>query len=54
YHYLTELYLIEVHEAYVEEFLLDTKTCLPNGVHLRIDYQLLKKVTQFSKRCNTN
>lgn len=37
YHHLTDLVLIEAHEDYVEEFLLDTKTCLPNGVHLCID-----------------
>ncbi|CAF2101594.1 unnamed protein product [Rotaria magnacalcarata] len=53
YHYLTELYLIEAHEDYVEEFLLDAKTCLPNGVHLHIDYQLLKKVTHNFQRDTT-
>ncbi|CAF3075246.1 unnamed protein product, partial [Rotaria sp. Silwood2] len=50
YHHLTELGLIQTHEDYVEEFLLDIKTRLPNGVHLRIDYQLLKKVTDNFQR----
>jgi hypothetical protein len=45
--YLTELSLIEAHEYYHEEFLLDTKTCLPTGVSLRINYRPLAKVTQF-------
>ncbi len=45
--HLTELSLIEAHEYYHEEFLLDTKTCLPTGVSLRINYRPLAKVTQF-------
>ncbi|CAF0959553.1 unnamed protein product [Rotaria sordida] len=50
YHHLTELCLIEAHEDYVEEFLLDRKTCLPNGVHLQIDYELFEKVKHYFQR----
>jgi hypothetical protein len=50
YHHLTELCLIQAHEDYHEEFLLDTKTCLPNGVHLRINYRPLEKVTHNFER----
>jgi ferredoxin-like protein FixX len=50
YHHLTELCLTKVHEDYLEEFLLDTKTCLPNGICLLIDYRRLKEVTHNFER----
>jgi hypothetical protein len=50
YHHLTELCLLNAHEDYHEEFLLDTETCLPNGVYLRIDYRSLEKVTHNFER----
>ncbi|UJR09953.1 hypothetical protein I4U23_014176, partial [Adineta vaga] len=34
YPHLTKLDLIEGHHDYIEQFLLDTKTCLPNDVYL--------------------
>jgi hypothetical protein len=48
--HLTALSLIEAHEDYHEEFLLDIKTCLPTGVSLRINYRLLAKVTHNFER----
>ena len=32
YPHLTKLNLYEAHDDYVEQFLVDTKTCLPNNV----------------------
>jgi hypothetical protein len=50
YHHLNELSLIGAHEDYHEEFLLDTKTCLPTGVSLRINHRPLTKVTHNFER----
>ncbi|CAF4279210.1 unnamed protein product, partial [Rotaria sordida] len=45
YSHLKRLILNEAHDDYVEQFLLDTKTCLPYGLDLHIDYKPLKRVT---------
>ncbi|CAF4373931.1 unnamed protein product, partial [Rotaria sp. Silwood2] len=46
YPYLTNLTLYDAHDDYIEEFLVDTKICLPNNaVHLNIYYEQLKRVT---------
>jgi hypothetical protein len=45
YPHLKHLDLNEAHDDYVEELLLDTKTCLPYGFYLHIDYKSLKRVT---------
>ncbi|CAF4929323.1 unnamed protein product, partial [Rotaria sp. Silwood1] len=46
YPYLTNLTLYFAHDDYIEEFLVDTKVCLPdNAVHLNIDYEQLNRVT---------
>jgi len=45
-----ERYLYDTHYDYIEEFLLDIKTCLTNGVHLSLNYKSLKKVTHNFKR----
>ncbi|CAF1509322.1 unnamed protein product [Rotaria sordida] len=50
YPYLTNLTLYNTHYDYIEEFLLDTKTCLTNGVYLSLNYKSLKKVTRNFKR----
>ncbi|CAF0981930.1 unnamed protein product [Rotaria sordida] len=50
YSYLTNLILYDTHYDYIEEFLLDTKTCLENGVFLSLNYKSLKKVTRNFKR----
>ncbi|CAF3818585.1 unnamed protein product [Rotaria sordida] len=50
YPHLTTLDLIEVHDDYVEQFLVDTKTCLPNNVFLFVFYRPLEKVTQNFQR----
>ncbi|CAF4120912.1 unnamed protein product, partial [Rotaria sordida] len=45
YPYLTSLSLIEVHDDYIEQFLLDMKMCLPYNVHLYVNYESLKNMT---------
>ncbi|CAF4589421.1 unnamed protein product, partial [Rotaria sp. Silwood2] len=46
YPYLTTLTLYDAHDDYIEEFLVDTKICLPNNaVHLNIYYEQVKRVT---------
>ncbi|CAF3547553.1 unnamed protein product [Rotaria sp. Silwood1] len=53
YPYLSELDLVEAHDAYIEQFLVDTKTCLSNGICLTVDYQALYRVTQQFTRNTT-
>ncbi|CAF3327609.1 unnamed protein product [Rotaria sp. Silwood2] len=53
YPYLFELDLVDAHDDYIEQFLVDTKTCLPNGVYLSVDYQALNRVTQEFTRNTT-
>ena len=43
--HLTELDLLEVHDDYIEQFLVDTKTCLPSSTYLLIEMDQLKRVT---------
>ncbi|CAF2925333.1 unnamed protein product [Rotaria sp. Silwood2] len=45
YSHLTQLDLFQAHKYYLEQVLLDTKTCLPNNFHHHIDYRPLKKVS---------
>jgi hypothetical protein len=42
---LTHILLLGVHPDYVEQFLIDTKMSLPNGVCLCANYESLKEVT---------
>ncbi|CAF3720841.1 unnamed protein product [Rotaria sp. Silwood1] len=53
YPHISELNLIEDHDDYIEQFLVDTKTCLPNSVYLSVDYKVLKTVTQNFTRNTT-
>ncbi|CAF3465394.1 unnamed protein product [Rotaria sp. Silwood1] len=53
YPYLKWLGFDEAHDDYVEQFLLDTKTCLPSNVDLLIDYKPLKRVTHNFRRKTT-
>ncbi|CAF3388715.1 unnamed protein product, partial [Rotaria socialis] len=46
--YLKELDLIHTYRDYHEQFLLDTKTCLPFDVLVSMQYELSKKVTHTS------
>ncbi|CAF3201428.1 unnamed protein product [Rotaria sp. Silwood2] len=48
--HLTRLTLCEAHDDYVEQFLVDTKTCLPNIFYLSVDYQSLERVTHNFRR----
>jgi hypothetical protein len=45
YPHLTLLYLEDIHDDYVEKFLDDTKTCLPNTCRLAMHYEPLNRVT---------
>ncbi|CAF2725803.1 unnamed protein product [Rotaria sp. Silwood2] len=45
YLHLNELNLSDVDDDYVEQFLINTKTCLLNNVRLYVSYQSLKRVT---------
>jgi len=45
YHYLTSLNLTEVHDDYVEQFLLDAKTVSPFYLSLYVDYHSIRRVT---------
>ncbi|CAF5097090.1 unnamed protein product [Rotaria sp. Silwood1] len=53
YPHLFHLDLVDAHDDYVEQFLVDTNTCLPNNVFLNVDYQILKRVTQDFTRKTT-
>jgi len=54
YPHLTSLTLLKTHDDYIEEFLVDTRTCLPNNVvHLNICYHQLKRVTHHFTRDTT-
>ncbi|CAF3824985.1 unnamed protein product, partial [Rotaria magnacalcarata] len=50
YPHLIQLNLREAHKDYHEQFLFDNKTCLPNDVRIRMNYQLVKKVTRNFRR----
>ncbi len=43
----------EAHDHYVEQFLFDTKTFIPNNVLLGIEYDQLKRITHIYKIQNT-
>jgi hypothetical protein len=45
YPHLIDLDLVRTHENYVEQFLLDTRMCLPGCVGLFINYKTLRRVT---------
>jgi hypothetical protein len=45
YPHLIQLDLTEAHEDYVDQFLVDTKMCLSNGIRLFVDYKSLQSVT---------
>ncbi|CAF2612711.1 unnamed protein product [Rotaria sp. Silwood2] len=51
--HLTELDFQEAHDDYIEQFLIDTKTSLPNNILFDIDYHQLKRVTHTFTRAAT-
>jgi hypothetical protein len=53
YPYLKELDLIHTCKDYHEQFLFDTKICLPFDVRVCMDYELAKKVTRNFRRNTT-
>jgi hypothetical protein len=50
YPHLKRLVLSEVHDDYVEQFLVDTKMCLSNAVSLSVLYGSLERVTHSFQR----
>ncbi|CAF4497762.1 unnamed protein product, partial [Rotaria sp. Silwood2] len=46
YSHLITLGLINVHDDYAEQFLLNTKTCLSNYIRLEINYDQLQRVIE--------
>ncbi|CAF1226607.1 unnamed protein product [Rotaria sordida] len=53
YPHLTDLNLIQAHDDYVEQFLVDTEMSLPNHLHLTVNYQAMKMVTENFTRNTT-
>jgi hypothetical protein len=53
YPYLKRLDLINANIDYYEQFLFDTKTCLPFDVHVNMYYRLVKQVTRNFTRSRT-
>jgi hypothetical protein len=45
YRHLTELCFIGSHDDYIDQFLVDAKTCLPKNIRLFVEYDSLKRVT---------
>ena len=46
YNSLIDLHLVNVHDDYVEEFLLNTRTDFRNNIRLDVDYEALQRVTK--------
>jgi hypothetical protein len=46
YSHLRQLILVDVHDDYVEQFLLDTKTSLFSPILLLVEYEQLECVTE--------
>ncbi|CAF3980128.1 unnamed protein product [Adineta steineri] len=53
YFHLTELHLLFAHDDYIEEFLTDSKTCLPNTVDLTVEYKAIQRLTENFTRSTT-
>ena len=53
YCYLTELDMDQVHDDYIEEFLLYSKTSFKNNILLHVDYKSLERVTHNFTREDT-
>ncbi|CAF4251841.1 unnamed protein product, partial [Rotaria sordida] len=51
--HLTDLNLIQAHDDYVEQFLVDTEMCLSNHLHLSVYYEAMKMVTENFTRNTT-
>jgi len=53
YPHLTSLNLIQAHDDYIVQFLVDMNMCLPNNVRLFVNYESLTRVTRSFKRDET-
>jgi hypothetical protein len=53
FHHLTTLSLYFAHDDYIEQFLDDSKTFIPNNVHLNVYFESLKRVTYHFTRNTT-
>ena len=52
---LVFLNLLYAHKDYYEQFVFDTKTCLPNKINISVDYRLMRKITRnFRRRLTQN
>ena len=48
--YLADLCLNYAHADYYEQFLSQNKSCLPNDIHVTMDYRLAKEITHNFRR----
>ncbi|CAF3518348.1 unnamed protein product [Rotaria sp. Silwood1] len=53
YLFLTKLYISDVHDDYIEQFLFHTKTYLQNNIIVYVDYESLQRVTHNFTRDST-
>jgi hypothetical protein len=53
YPHLSSLDLMEVHDDYIEEFLLDTKTSLPFDLTVYVNYEVIRRITHDFRRIET-
>ena len=50
---LIKLYLVDVHDNYIEQFLFDSKAFFPNYLSLSVDLHSLERVTNYFTRNQT-
>lgn len=51
--HLTKLNFDDAHDDYIEQFLLDRKTCLSNNILISLEYYQLQRVTHNFTREST-
>ena len=53
YNALIDIHIANVHDDYIEEFLLNTRTDFRKNIHLDVDYEALQRVTKNFTRNDT-
>ena len=53
YNSLIDIHMVNVHDDYIEEFLLNTRTDFRNNIRLDVDYEALQRVTKNFTRDDT-
>ena len=53
YNSLIDIHVVNVHDHYLEEFLLNTRTNFQNDIRLDVDYEVLQRVTNNFTRGDT-